>query len=47
MSPFEGEPAELAGTRHVEWNGVGPGHFFNMHIPLLAGREFSRQDGPR
>ena len=42
----EGEPAELAGTRHVEWNGISPGHFSNMHIPLLAGREFTRQDGP-
>jgi putative ABC transport system permease protein len=42
----EGEPAELAGTRHVDSNGIGPGHFSNMHIPLLAGREFTRQDGP-
>jgi putative ABC transport system permease protein len=41
----EGEPAELAGTRHVEWNGISPGHFSNLHIPLLIGREFSRQDG--
>jgi predicted permease len=42
----EGEPAELAGTRHVEWNAISPGHFSNLHIPLLRGREFSRQDGP-
>jgi len=42
----EGEPAELAGTRHVQWNSIGPGHFSNLRIPLLMGREFSRQDGP-
>jgi putative ABC transport system permease protein len=42
----EGEPAELAGTRHVQWNSVSPGHFSNLHIPLLMGREFTRQDGP-
>lgn len=42
----EGEPAELAGTRHVEWNSISPGHFSNLHIPLLAGREFTRQDSP-
>ena len=40
----EGEPADLAGTRHVNWNAVSPGHFSNMGIPLLAGREFGRQD---
>ena len=40
----EGEPADLAGTRHVDWNAVSPGHFSNLGIPLLAGREFTRQD---
>ena len=46
----EGEPAELAGTRHVNNNSVSSGHFSNMGIPLLAGREFGRQDsqeGPK
>jgi putative ABC transport system permease protein len=46
----EGEPADLAGTRHVNNNGVSPGHFSNLGIPLLAGREFTRQDsheGPK
>ena len=42
----EGEPSELAGTRHVQWNSIGPGHFTNMRIGLLQGREFTRQDGP-
>ena len=42
----EGEPAELAGTRDVLRNAVGPGHFSNLRIPLLRGREFTRQDGP-
>lgn len=41
----EGEPPELAGTRHVMWNAIGPGHFANLHIALLQGREFARQDG--
>jgi predicted permease len=40
----EGEPAELRGTRHVLRNAIGPGHFSNMGIPLLAGREFTRAD---
>jgi predicted permease len=42
----EGEPTELAGTRDVLRNAVGPGHFSNLRIPLVRGREFTRQDGP-
>jgi putative ABC transport system permease protein len=42
----EGESATEAGTRHVMRNGVGPGHFANLGIPLLEGREFTRKDGP-
>jgi putative ABC transport system permease protein len=42
----EGEPAELAGTRDVMRNGVGSGHFSNLGIPLLQGREFTSQDSP-
>jgi putative ABC transport system permease protein len=41
----EGEPPELAGTRHVLRNAITPGHFSNMGIPLLRGREFTRADG--
>jgi putative ABC transport system permease protein len=41
----EGEPPALAGTRHVMRNAVGPGHFSNLGIPLLKGREFTRADG--
>ena len=41
----EGEPPALAGTRHVLRNAVGPGHFSNLGIPLLRGREFTRADG--
>lgn len=40
----EGEPADLAGTRNVMRNAVGAGHFSNLGIPLLEGREFSAQD---
>jgi predicted permease len=40
----EGEPPVLAGTRHVMRNAVGPGHFSNLGIPLLKGREFTRAD---
>jgi predicted permease len=40
----EGEPPSLAGTRHVMRNAVGPGHFSNLGIPLLGGREFTRAD---
>jgi predicted permease len=40
----EGEPPALAGTRHVLRNAVGPGHFSNMGIALLRGREFTRAD---
>jgi predicted permease len=42
----EGEPAELSGTRDVLRNAVGPSHFSNLRIPLIRGREFTRQDGP-
>jgi putative ABC transport system permease protein len=40
----EGEPAEERGTKHVLRNAIGPGHFSNMGIPLLQGREFTRAD---
>jgi predicted permease len=40
----EGEPPVPAGTRHVMRNAVGPGHFSNLGIPLLEGREFTRAD---
>ncbi len=40
----EGEPPALAGTRHVMRNAIGPGHFSNLGIPLLNGREFTRAD---
>ena len=46
----EGEPADLAGTRDVMRNAVGTGHFSNLGIPLLQGREFTAQDvagGPK
>ena len=42
----EGEPAGEAGTRHVLRNGIGSGHFSNLGIPLLQGREFTLQDAP-
>jgi putative ABC transport system permease protein len=41
----EGEAPDTAGDRDVMNNGVGPGHFANLGIPLLQGREFSVQDG--
>ena len=40
----EGEPAEERGTKHVLRNAIGPGHFSNMGIPLLEGREFTPAD---
>jgi predicted permease len=40
----EGEPAEERGTKHVLRNAIGPGHFSNMGIALLAGREFTTAD---
>jgi len=41
----EGEPPALAGSRHVMRNAIGPGHFSNLGISLLKGREFTRADG--
>jgi predicted permease len=41
----EGEPPALAGTRDVLRNAIGPGHFSNLGIPLVKGREFTRADG--
>jgi putative ABC transport system permease protein len=41
----EGEPPALAGTRDAMRNAIGPGHFSNLGIPLLKGREFTRADG--
>ncbi|HET7151474.1 MAG TPA: ADOP family duplicated permease, partial [Candidatus Acidoferrum sp.] len=41
----EGEPPTLAGTRDALRNAIGPGHFSNLGIPLLKGREFTRADG--
>jgi predicted permease len=40
----EGEPPALAGSRQVMRNAIGPGHFSNLGIPLLKGREFTRAD---
>jgi predicted permease len=41
----EGMPADMTEARDINWNGIGAGHFANLQIPLLAGREFTRQDG--
>ncbi|HYL83651.1 MAG TPA: ABC transporter permease [Candidatus Angelobacter sp.] len=41
----EGEPPALAGSRDAMRNAIGPGHFSNLGIPLLKGREFTRADG--
>jgi predicted permease len=43
----EGAPADISDDdRHVLWNSVGTGHFSNLRIPLLSGREFTDQDTP-
>ncbi len=42
----EGVPEDFADAQDVWWNAIGPGHFSNLRIPLLSGREFTRQDGP-
>jgi predicted permease len=41
----EGESPAEAGSRHALRNAIAPGHFSNLGIPLLKGREFSRADG--
>jgi putative ABC transport system permease protein len=41
----EGAPADISDDdRHVLWNSVGAGHFSNLRIPLISGREFTYQD---
>jgi predicted permease len=40
----EGMPADFAEASDVWWNAIGPGHFANLQIPLVGGREFTRQD---
>jgi predicted permease len=40
----EGMPADLAEAHDIFWNGISAGHFGNLQIPLLMGREFARQD---
>jgi len=40
----EGSQADSPDSQHVNWNGIAPGHFANLQIPLLSGREFTRQD---
>jgi putative ABC transport system permease protein len=42
----EGLPTDFADAQDVWWNAIGPGHFANLRVPLLSGREFTRQDGP-
>jgi predicted permease len=42
----EGLPADSPEVQDVWWNSIGPGHFANLRIPLLSGREFTRKDGP-
>jgi putative ABC transport system permease protein len=40
----EGEAPDVAGSRDVMRNGVGAGHFSNLGIALLQGREFTSAD---
>jgi predicted permease len=40
----EGMPADMAEAQHIFWNGIGAGHFANLQIPLLRGREFGPGD---
>lgn len=42
----EGMPQDFAEANDVWRNAIGPGHFSNLRIPLIAGREFSIQDAP-
>ena len=40
-----GAPADLPeDDKHVLWNAIGSGHFSNLGIPLLSGREFTYRD---
>jgi predicted permease len=41
----DGLPADSPEVQDIWWNAIGPGHFANLRIPLLSGREFRRQDG--
>jgi len=41
----EGMPQDFAEANDVWRNAIAPGHFSNLRIPLIAGREFSNQDG--
>jgi putative ABC transport system permease protein len=42
----EGLAADSPDVQDVWWNAIGPGHFANLRIPLLSGREFTHKDGP-
>ncbi len=53
--PLDGDGAGLGGVKDAgspdpelsaDWNVVTPGYFANMGIPLLRGRDFTREDGP-